>query len=133
MTAKKFNIQQRRLIADFCGIGDAATSPTIRAPQALGAILNKTIGRITQNSKRLKSIQNSWRGIVGAKMATLSRVKNFNQATLSIEVNHRSVLQELKFNEHQILDAFARNARTKYVKKLKFIFISDSTPGNFPA
>jgi hypothetical protein len=132
-TGKKFNGQQRRLVADFCGLGEASASPAIRMPSALGTVLSQTLGRVAQNHDRLKLIQNSWRGIVGGKLASFSRVKNFSQATLSVEVTHRSVLQELKFNERKILDAFAGNYRLKCVKKLKFIFASGEGRGNFPA
>ncbi|MDR2677687.1 MAG: DUF721 domain-containing protein [Puniceicoccales bacterium] len=127
MVAKKFNLQQRRLIADFCGFGDASMTQMVRMPSSLGAILSKTLGKVVQNCDRLKSIQSSWRGIVGIELASFSRIKNLVQATLSVEVSHRSVLQELKFKEREILDALAKNRQMKCVKRLKFVFVPRAT------
>ncbi|MDR2341082.1 MAG: DUF721 domain-containing protein [Puniceicoccales bacterium] len=120
MAAKKFNIGQRRLMADFCGIGGADMTTMVRMPQALGLVVSKAIRNAAQGSSRLKSIQNSWRGIVGEKIASFSKAKSLTQTTLTIEVTNRAVLQELKFNEQKILDALAKNAQTRFVKKLAF-------------
>jgi hypothetical protein len=133
MSAKKFNPRQRKLIANFCGIGDVAEPPPVPVPHALGTVLSEAIKKAVQNSNRLKLIRNSWRGTVGAKMAAFSRAKNFDRATLSIEVSNGVILQELKFNEQKILNAFAKNNGTKCVKKLKFIFVPGGAGSDFPS
>jgi hypothetical protein len=102
-------------------------------PSALGAVLSKALRKFARDCDRLKLIRNSWPSIVGADMASSSRVKSFDRATLSIEVAHRSVLQELKFNEQKILNKFAGDHRLKCVKKLKFIFVQGDACGDFPS
>ncbi|MDR1456947.1 MAG: DUF721 domain-containing protein [Puniceicoccales bacterium] len=133
MAAKKFNAQQRGIIAEFCGISGASTSPTLRVPDSLRIILSKTLVNVAQNFDRLKLMRRSWRSIAGAKMASFSQVKNFIQPTLTIEVTNGAVLQELKFNERKLLNAFAADWRMKCVKKMKFIFTYGDDPGKFPS
>jgi hypothetical protein len=124
MRKKKFDLQQRKLISAFCGINAEPSEATCRKIKPLESILQSLVGNAIQKSERVGILRDLWNSIVGDDLAKFSTVRSVYRQTLYIDVKNGTVLQELKFEEQQILETVAKISQIGNIKRLQITLVS---------
>ena len=67
-----------------------------------------------------EALESAWRKAAGPLMANYSRAGAIRRGTLEVHVSNSTMLQELGYKKHELLDALQRSLPDEGIKNLRF-------------
>ena len=87
----------------------------------IGDVLPQLIVRYGLHRRRdLEQIEDAWRQAVGEQYATVTQVTKLHRGTLTIKVPHNAFMQELSFQQSELVAALAMLLKEERIKKIRF-------------
>ena len=88
----------------------------------IGDVLPQLIVRYgLHRPPNLEQIEGAWRQAVGEQYAAVTQVSKLHRGTLTIKVPHNAFIQELSFQQSELLDTLTMLLKDEKIKKIRFV------------